>query len=114
MEEHTNYSTTHFHVLGRTVKFVDSETPEDFKAAIDEKTKALYVESLGNPKLDVPDFEVLAEIAHDAGIPLIVDNTSTVGLVKPIELRSRYICFICNQIYWWTWNIHWWCHSGLW
>jgi O-acetylhomoserine (thiol)-lyase len=71
--------------LGRTVTFVDSENPEEFKAAINEKTKALYVESLGNPKLDVPDFEVLAEIAHDAGIPLIVDNTATVGLVKPID-----------------------------
>jgi O-acetylhomoserine (thiol)-lyase len=71
--------------LGRTVTFVNSEKPEEFKAAINDKTKAIYVESLGNPKLDVPDFEVLAEIAHDAGIPLIVDNTSTVGLVKPIE-----------------------------
>ncbi len=71
--------------LGRTVKFVNSAKPEEFKEAIDEKTKAIYVESLGNPKLDVPDFEVLAEIAHEAGIPLIVDNTSVVGLVKPIE-----------------------------
>jgi O-acetylhomoserine (thiol)-lyase len=71
--------------LGRTVKFVDSENPEEFKAAIDEKTKAVYVESLGNPKLDVPDFEKIAEIAHEAEIPLIVDNTATVGLLKPIE-----------------------------
>ncbi|MCZ3365090.1 MULTISPECIES: O-acetylhomoserine aminocarboxypropyltransferase/cysteine synthase family protein [Methanobacterium] len=71
--------------LGRTVKFVDSTKPEEFKKAIDEKTKAIYVESLGNPKLDVPDFEVLAEIAHEAGIPLIVDNTAAVGLLRPIE-----------------------------
>jgi O-acetylhomoserine (thiol)-lyase len=71
--------------LGRTVKFVDSEKPEEFEAAIDEKTKAVYVESLGNPKLDVPDFEKLADIAHEAKIPLIVDNTATVGLLKPIE-----------------------------
>ena len=71
--------------LGRTVTFVDSENPDGFKAAINEKTKAIYVESLGNPKLDVPDFEILAEIAHEAGIPLIVDNTATVGLVKPID-----------------------------
>ncbi|MGB9979165.1 O-acetylhomoserine aminocarboxypropyltransferase/cysteine synthase family protein [Methanobacterium sp.] len=71
--------------LGRTVKFVDSTKPEEFKEAIDEKTKAIYVESLGNPKLDVPDFEVLAEIAHEAGIPLIVDNTAAVGLLRPIE-----------------------------
>lgn len=71
--------------LGRTVKFVDSTKPEEFKKAIDEKTKAIYVESLGNPKLDVPDFEVLAEISHGAGIPLIVDNTAAVGLLRPIE-----------------------------
>ena len=71
--------------LGRTVKFVVSENPEEFKATIDEKTKAVYVESLGNPKLDVPDFEKIAEIANEAEIPLIVDNTATVGLLKPIE-----------------------------
>lgn len=71
--------------LGRTVKFVNSEKPEEFEAAIDENTKAIYVESLGNPKLDVPDFQVLADIAHKANIPLIVDNTATVGLVRPIE-----------------------------
>ena len=71
--------------LGRTVKFVNSEKPEEFEAAIDEKTRAIYVESLGNPKLDVPDFEKLAKIAHDHDIPLIVDNTSTVGLLRPID-----------------------------
>ncbi len=71
--------------LGRTVKFVNSEKPEEFEAAIDEKTRAIYVESLGNPKLDVPDFEKLAKIAHAHNIPLIVDNTSTVGLLRPID-----------------------------
>ncbi|MTK63361.1 MAG: O-acetylhomoserine aminocarboxypropyltransferase/cysteine synthase [Methanobacterium sp.] len=71
--------------LGRTVKFVNSENPEEFEAAIDEKTRAIYVESLGNPKLDVPDFEKLAKIAHDHNIPLIVDNTATVGLLRPID-----------------------------
>ncbi len=71
--------------LGRTVKFVNSENPKEFEAAIDEKTRALYVESLGNPKLDVPDFEALAKIAHDHNIPLIVDNTATVGLLRPIK-----------------------------
>jgi O-acetylhomoserine (thiol)-lyase len=71
--------------LGRTVKFVNSEKPEEFEASIDEKTRAIYVESLGNPKLDVPDFEKLAKIAHDHNIPLIVDNTSTVGLLRPID-----------------------------
>ncbi|MDR3062868.1 MAG: O-acetylhomoserine aminocarboxypropyltransferase/cysteine synthase [Methanobrevibacter sp.] len=71
--------------LGRSVKFVDSQDLSAYADAIDENTKALYAESLGNPKLDVPDFTELAKIAHENGIPLIVDNTSAVGLVKPIE-----------------------------
>lgn len=71
--------------LGRNVKFVDSQDLQAFDDAITDKTKAIYVESVGNPKLDVPDFEALAEIAHSNGIPLIVDNTIGVGLVRPIE-----------------------------
>lgn len=71
--------------LGRTVKFVDSTKPEDFKKAITEKTRAIYAETIGNPKLDVPDFEKIAGIARDAGIPFIVDNTVGVGLVRPID-----------------------------
>jgi O-acetylhomoserine (thiol)-lyase len=74
-----------FPKLGRTVKFVDSGSPEEFKNAISGNTKALYVESIGNPKLDVPDFEKLAEVAHEAGIPLIVDNTVAPVILKPIE-----------------------------
>ena len=71
--------------LGRHVKFVDSTKPEAFKAAITEKTRALYAETIGNPKLDIPDFEAIAKIAHAAGVPFIVDNTVGVGLVKPID-----------------------------
>ena len=71
--------------LGRTVKFVDSTKPETFKSAITEKTRAIYAETIGNPKLDVPDFEAIANIAHDAGIPFIVDNTVGVGLIKPFD-----------------------------
>ena len=74
-----------FPKLGRTVKFVDSQKPAEFKKAITAKTKAIYAETIGNPKLDVPDFKALAKIAHDASIPLIVDNTVGVGLVRPIE-----------------------------
>lgn len=74
-----------FPELGRKVKFIDSVNPEAFEDAITDKTKAIYAESLGNPKLDVPDFEIISKIAHDAGIPLVVDNTTGVGLVKPIE-----------------------------
>jgi len=71
--------------LGRTVKFVDSGKPEEFKKAITEKTRAIYAETIGNPKLDVPDFEAIAKIARGAGVPFIVDNTVGVGLVRPIE-----------------------------
>ena len=74
-----------FPKLGRTVKFVDSRDPEAFKKAISEKTRAVYAETIGNPKLDVPDFEAIAKIAHEAGLPFIVDNTVGVGLVKPID-----------------------------
>jgi O-acetylhomoserine (thiol)-lyase len=74
-----------FPKLGRTVKFVDSGKPEAFKKAITDRTRALYAETVGNPKLDVPDFEALAKIAHDAGIPFVVDNTVGVGLVRPID-----------------------------
>lgn len=71
--------------LGRTVKFVDSQKPEVFRQAITAKTRALYVETIGNPRLDVPDFAALAQIAHDAGLPLVVDNTVGVGLVRPLD-----------------------------
>jgi O-acetylhomoserine (thiol)-lyase len=74
-----------FPKLGRTVKFVDSARPEEFKKAITPKTRAIYAETIGNPKLDIPDFEAIAKIAHDAGIPLVVDNTVGVGLVRPID-----------------------------
>jgi len=71
--------------LGRTAKFVDSTKPEEFRKAIGPKTKAIYAETIGNPKLDVPDFEAISKIAHDAGIPFIVDNTVGVGIVRPID-----------------------------
>jgi O-acetylhomoserine (thiol)-lyase len=71
--------------LGRSATFVDSRSPEAFKRAITPKTRAIYIETIGNPKLDVPDFEAIAKIAHDAGIPLVVDNTVGVGLVRPID-----------------------------
>ncbi len=74
-----------FEKLGRTTKFVDSARPEEFKKAITQKTRAIYAETIGNPKLDVPDFEALARIAHDAQIPFVVDNTVGVGLVRPID-----------------------------
>ncbi len=80
-----------FPKLGRTVKFVDSTKPAEFKKAITPKTRAIYAETIGNPKLDVPDFEAIAKIAHDAGIPLVVDNTVGVGLVRPIDYGADII-----------------------
>jgi O-acetylhomoserine (thiol)-lyase len=74
-----------FPKLGRTTHFVDSKNPQAFKNAITPKTRAIYAETLGNPKLDVPDFEAIAEIAHNAGVPFIIDNTVAVGLTAPIE-----------------------------
>jgi O-acetylhomoserine (thiol)-lyase len=71
--------------LGRTVRFVDSRKPEAFRKVITEKTRAIYIETVGNPKLDVPDFKAIADIAHAAGIPLLVDNTVGIGLVRPFD-----------------------------
>lgn len=76
-----------FPKMGIHAKFVQQADPENFKKAIDSKTKCIYLETIGNPRVDVPDFEAIAKIAHDAGIPLIVDNT----LASP---------FLCNPFKW--------------
>jgi O-acetylhomoserine (thiol)-lyase len=71
---------------GITVRFVDADDFDGLRAAINSKTKAVYTETLGNPKLDVVDIEKLAAIAHEHGLPLIIDNTSASPiLVRPIE-----------------------------
>ena len=71
---------------GITVRFVDADDYDGLRAAINPKTRALYTETLGNPKLDVVDIEKLAAIAHEHGLPLIIDNTSASPiLVRPIE-----------------------------
>lgn len=72
--------------LGIKVHFVDPSDPQNFAAAITEKTKALYTETIGNPSLDVSNIEVIAQIAHKNGLPLIVDSTfTTPHLLRPIE-----------------------------
>ena len=73
--------------FGWDVTFVDGDDPADFEAAIDEKTKAIYIESIGNPKYNIPDFEALADVAHRNRIPLVVDNTFGAAgyLVRPID-----------------------------
>lgn len=77
-----------FPKLGRKVKFVNSTDPTSFKKAITERTRAIYAETIGNPKLDVPDFEAIAKIAHDAGAPFVVDNTVGIGLVRPFDFGA--------------------------
>ncbi|MBL4954880.1 O-acetylhomoserine aminocarboxypropyltransferase/cysteine synthase [Neobacillus sp. YIM B02564] len=71
---------------GIDVKFVDPKDPENFRAAITEKTKAVFAETIGNPSLTILDIEKVAKIAHEAGVPLIIDNTfATPYLCRPIE-----------------------------
>ena len=76
---------------GATVKFVDSGNPEAFRKAITPKTRAIYAETIGNPKLDVPDFEALAKIAHEAGVPLDRGQHVGIGLVRPIDYGADII-----------------------
>ena len=72
--------------LGITTRFVDVTDPQAFARAIDDTTRAVYVETIGNPRLDVPDFRAIADVAHAAGVPLVVDNTfGTPILCRPIE-----------------------------
>ena len=72
--------------FGIDVELVDPNDPENFRRAIKPNTKLLYVETVGNPKLDTLDIKAVADIAHEAGIPLIVDNTmATPYLVRPID-----------------------------
>ncbi|GAC1446362.1 MAG: homocysteine synthase [Pyrinomonadaceae bacterium] len=72
--------------LGINVKFVDAEDFDALRAAINDKTKAVYAETIGNPKLDITDIEKFAAIAHEHHVPLIVDNTSaSPALCRPIE-----------------------------
>ncbi len=75
-----------FPKMGIDVKFVDQSDPANFQKAIDKNTRCLFMETIGNPRLDVPDFEAICKIAHDAGIPVIVDNTlASPALCRPFE-----------------------------
>ena len=73
------------------VNFVDTHDLKAYKEAINENTKAIYCESIGNPQLDIPDFEALSEIAHENNIPLIVDNTSAITMVKPLDYGADIV-----------------------
>lgn len=81
-----------FKKLGITVHFVDPSNPENFAQAITEKTKAVYAETIGNPRIDVLDIEAVAQVAHNNNIPLIVDNTfPTPYLLRPFEYGADII-----------------------
>ncbi|RUT28962.1 homocysteine synthase [Paenibacillus zeisoli] len=87
-----NLFSTTLAKLGIKVTFVDASNPENFRAAITDKTKALYAETLGNPKGDVLDIEAVAAIAHENGLPLIVDNTfPSPYLLRPIEFGADIV-----------------------
>lgn len=94
------YGGTHnlfHHTLGRmgiAVKFVDTSRLESITAAIDGNTKAVFTESIGNPKNNVDDFTAIAKIAHKHGLPFIVDNTvATAALFRPIEHGADIVCY---------------------
>jgi O-acetylhomoserine (thiol)-lyase len=78
--------------LGIKTRLVNPDDPENFRKAINEKTKALYIESIGNPGINLIDIEAVAKIAHENGLPLIVDNTfATPYLLRPIEYGADVI-----------------------
>ena len=78
--------------LGITVKFVDTQDPANVAAAIDDKTRAVFVETVSNPALEVTDIEAIAKVAHSAGIPLLVDATfSTPYLTRPLEFGADIV-----------------------
>ncbi|GAK54305.1 O-acetyl-L-homoserine sulfhydrolase / O-acetyl-L-serine sulfhydrolase [Candidatus Moduliflexus flocculans] len=83
--------------LGITVNFVSSDDLDAFRKVITPKTKAIYAESIGNPKLNVADLEALAQIAHDNGIPLVVDNTVAPYLLRPIDFGADIIVYSATK-----------------
>jgi O-acetylhomoserine/O-acetylserine sulfhydrylase len=88
-----NQFKVQFKRLGIQVKFVDGDDPKEFEKLIDSKTKAIYLETIGNPKFNIPDFDAIAAIAKKHDIPLIVDNTFGAGgyLFRPIEHGANIV-----------------------
>ena len=77
--------------LGITTTFVDGSDPANYAAAIDDNTRAVYLETIGNPRLDVADISAIADVAHAAGVPVIVDNTFAPLLAKPLALGADIV-----------------------
>ena len=82
-----------FKKFGIEVKFVDSSKPENIEKAIDEKTRLVYVESIGNPKNNFDDFEKIEKIAHKHGIPYVVDNTVSPYIFRPFEYGADIVVY---------------------
>jgi O-acetylhomoserine (thiol)-lyase len=86
-----------FKRLGITVKFVKSNDLNAFQKAITPKTKAIYAESIGNPKLDVADLEGIANVAHKNGIPFILDNTVSPYILRPIDFGVDIVVYSATK-----------------
>lgn len=88
-----NQFKVQFKRLGIGVKFVDGDKPEDFEKLIDSKTKAIYLETIGNPRYNIPDFEAISAVAKKHEIPLIVDNTFGAAgyLFRPLERGANIV-----------------------
>jgi O-acetylhomoserine (thiol)-lyase len=86
-----------FSRLGITVKFVKSNNLDAFQMAITPKTKAIYAESIGNPKLDVADIEGIANVAHKNGIPFVLDNTVSPYLLRPIDFGVDIVVYSATK-----------------
>jgi O-acetylhomoserine (thiol)-lyase len=83
--------------LGITVKFVESNNLQAFEAAITPRTKAIYAESIGNPKLDVANLEGLSALAHKHGLPLVLDNTVSPYLLRPIDFGVDIVVYSATK-----------------
>ncbi len=88
-----NQFKVQFRRLGIEARFVQSDRPEEFEKLIDNRTRALYLETIGNPKFNIPDFEAIAAVAKKYDIPLIVDNTFGAGgfLFRPLEHGANIV-----------------------
>lgn len=85
--------------MGIEVTLVDPNEPDNFATAMRDNTRAVFIESIGNPKNDVPDYPAIARIAHDHGVPLICDNTVTSPyLFRPIEHGADIVVHSCTKI----------------
>ncbi len=84
--------------MGIDCQFVDQSNPENFRKAINSKTRCVFLETIGNPRCDIPDFEAICGIAHEAGIPVIVDNTTASPyLCQPFKHGADIVVHSCTK-----------------